>query len=137
MSCGYIDIPDPCGTSVWKSYLGYREFAALSRSTIDADFEPPPDRLENQRRRLLDDVSVDRAYSMPVASMEYGLSSQASINETGWFDEDVYDRGRPWCMFNVLLLMHENGIAYRSAIGRIHVDAFLSQGAEYETIELE
>jgi hypothetical protein len=42
----YIDLPDPCGTSAWKTYLGHHRFAVLSSSTIDGTFEPPQDSLK-------------------------------------------------------------------------------------------
>jgi hypothetical protein len=47
-------------------------------------------------------------------------------------------------MFNVLTLSSDEGLSYRRAIGRIHVDALLAQlpsedsaRRQYETIELE
>jgi hypothetical protein len=46
-------------------------------------------------------------------------------------------KSRPWCLFNVMMIQLKGSVAYRSAIGRIHVDAFLYANAVEKVVTLE
>jgi hypothetical protein len=63
--------------------------------------------------------------------------SGVNVSENGHFDTEMYDEARPWCMFNFMLIECMGRIAYRVAIGRIHVDAFLASVPEEKVIDLE
>ncbi|KAG4439335.1 hypothetical protein IFR05_005210 [Cadophora sp. M221] len=125
---GYIDVPYP-------AYAHYpikpveNLFVVLWRSTIDGKFETPPDALEAKRREMLS--PLDRLLNER-HDLESYVPEVVHLNEQGNFDEDVYDKGRPWCMFNVMMVdVGEEGLMYRRTIGRIHVDAVLtSNGGE-------
>lgn len=140
---GYIDIPDPASRTIT---LGRREFAVLSRSTIDGQHEPPPDSLGETRRRArfrpLQSSLEERSASMTQDSFgEYrALTKPNTTHNVGNFDTVICSERRPWCMFNVIMLCRPNGRtdpAYRDTIGRIHVDACLAGDAHEEIIDLE
>jgi hypothetical protein len=129
---GYIDIPDPGGSSNWKIHRGSQQFVVLSRSTIDGKIEPGPDPFD-----------LPRAIPSPAGSQTtqtdttYATARDGLASEIDMFDTAVYDKNRPWCMFNVMMLRCEKGVASRQAIGRIHVDAFMACFPTYEIVTLE
>jgi hypothetical protein len=138
---GYIDIPDPASRRIT---LGKREFVVVSRSTINGQYEPEPDALGKSQilKRIL-------FYNTP---LEYQMETQADFenyrpitkpnttNAIGNFDTGTYPEDRPWCMFNVMMITRPSRLtspAYRDAIGRIHVDAFLEHHSGEKIIDLE
>jgi hypothetical protein len=132
---GYIDILDPklqpAGENLKNGIVpGFHEFIVLSRSTIGG-FEPAPDPLEKRPRPTL--YSLQEMESR----VDPRLHSSDYTNEKGCFDTRAYDVKRPWCLFNVMMIQWKGDIAYRSAIGRIHVDAFLYANAAEKMITLE
>jgi Heterokaryon incompatibility protein (HET) len=133
---GYIDVPHP-ETGAVLIAPGTREFAVLSRSTIDGQFEPAPDALVNRRRGALTYcITPFREAVDSPESYEFTVYS-GKINEKGNFDARTYDETRPWCMFNVMMIKRVNGVAYREAIGRVHVDAVLASRPTEKIIDLE
>lgn len=52
------------------------------------------------------------------------------------FDQAVYDQNICWCLYNVLLLEWDGGIAYRVGIGYLHIDAFDRANPEWMTVGL-
>ena len=125
---GYIDIPVSPGGK--EPFLGLHEFVALSRSTIGT-WEPAPDPLKMGHRPNL--------YSQKGMGTHGESTSHSSsyINEKGNFDTRAYDEKRPWCLFNVMMIEFKGRVAYRLAIGRIHVDAFLFADSVRKEISLE
>jgi hypothetical protein len=125
---GYIDVPHPTDDG-YPIGPGENTFVVLSRSGIDGQFKPPPDALYVRRKKDVPplDPPLDEQFDLENYKPEV-----AHLNERGNFDEDVYDKTRPWCMFNVMMFEYVgNGIAIRQAIGRFHVDAVLaSNGGE-------
>jgi uncharacterized protein YbaP (TraB family) len=111
----------------------------MSRSTVDGNFEPPPDPLNYQRLAHMaanPDV-FGRSDALVVEKWMQAFRCTENIHEKGGFDKPSYAEKRPWCMFNVLMLKWDSHRYYRAAIGRIHVDAFLAHRATKEVIELE
>jgi hypothetical protein len=45
-----------------------------------------------------------------------------------WFDQDKYDAGKVWPLYNVLAVEWVGGVAYRRGVGKVHVDAFDGAG---------
>jgi hypothetical protein len=134
-SVGYIDIPDPkkqpTGENLKNGIVpGLNEFVVLSRSTISG-FEPAPDPLDKRPRPTL--------YSQQdmESRVDPRLHASKYTNGKGCFDTRAYDVNRPWCLFNVMMIRREGDVVYRSAIGRIHVDAFLYANAMEKVITLE
>ena len=134
---GYIDIPDP--NSGARIRGGSREFVVLSRSTIDGRIEPAPGPLEERRQLPIgpEPTAFGRAPPKEIEEVMNLKRGAARVNERGGFDTRVYDETRPWCMFNVLMLTRTQQHAYRDAIGRIHVDAFLAHRPTSVVTELE
>jgi hypothetical protein len=128
---GYIDIPDPELSPAGKEpFLGLHEFVVLSRSTIGT-WEPAPDPLKKGLRPSLYSQKGMGGYG------ESTSHSSSYINEMGNFDTRAYDENRPWCLFNVMMIEWKGRVAYRLAIGRIHVDAFLYADSIRKEITLE
>jgi hypothetical protein len=134
-SVGYIDIPDPkkqpTGENLKNGIVpGLNEFVVLSRSTISG-FEPAPDPLDKRPRPTL--------YSQQdmESRVDPRLHASKYTNGKGCFDTRAYDVNQPWCLFNVMMIRREGDVVYRSAIGRIHVDAFLYANATEKVITLE
>ena len=50
---------------------------------------------------------------------------ESELDETAHFDTRLYDATMPWGLFNVMMIERIDGVAYRLAIGRIHVAAFM------------
>jgi Heterokaryon incompatibility protein (HET) len=146
MLVGYIDIPDPAGTRKYMP-LGRREFVVLSRSNGNGKFEPEPDILGTSRRLGMirfSDIPRYRPGDINTQAVLENLqpgTSEGGINAVGNFDRFIYPEDRPWCMFNVILIGRRRGTplttAYRQAIGRIHVDAFLAHRPTEVIIDLE
>ena len=128
---GYIDIPDPASLPGGTSALsGRHEFVALSRSTI-GEFEPGPDKLEKGQPPILKRPQVwGGRETRPLSPSTY-------INDKGHFDSRVYSEKRLWCLFNVMMIEWKGNVAYRLAIGRIHVDAFLYAEPLKKVVHLE
>jgi hypothetical protein len=55
---------------------------------------------------------------------------ESELDETAYFDTRLYDATMPWAC---LMIERQNGVAYRVAVGRIHVAAFM----EAEPVERE
>lgn len=52
------------------------------------------------------------------------------------FDYDVFDRNICWCMYNVLVVSFEGGVATRLAVGRVYYTAFDDAKPERQTFFL-
>jgi hypothetical protein len=134
---GNIDLPAASTTAAQVPCV--REFVVISRSTIDGKYHPTPDPLDSELYAGTVQLSHDQAHpeARRIAGAVPSRSAEPSrINQAGWFDADVYFENRPWCMFNVLMIVYESGKAYRDAIGRVHVDAFFASLPSTKVIEL-
>ncbi|KAF2472799.1 HET-domain-containing protein [Lindgomyces ingoldianus] len=40
------------------------------------------------------------------------------------FDQTIYDRNICWCLYNVLVVRFDGDVAYRIAVGQVHISAF-------------
>lgn len=141
LTCGrysYIDIPSPSAGGR-EIELGLRKFVVLSRSTVDGRYEPGPDVLEQRRLKELGVVlSVGEAPSLRTYEATESFRPKCGVlNVQGCFDAKIYDENRPWCMFNVMMIDTVDGVSYRDAIGRIHVDAILASKPFEDVIDLE
>ena len=135
---GYIDIPDPACRQIT---LGAREFIVLSRSTIDGHYGAgPPELGESRRREKIHWLNSPLGYQGDMKTQSQIENYKHLTNEIGNFDTRMYPEDRPWCMFNVMMISRPNEreqLAYRDAIGRIHVDAFLAHDPKEKIIYLE
>jgi hypothetical protein len=134
---GYIEVPEP--RSQGSIPPGSWNFAAMSRSTTDGKFLPPPDPLSPRRLKpIVPELDIyGRTNIAEIEELMNSVGRDENINAKGGFDKTIYDETRPWCMFNVLMLRQDTHIYHRAAIGRIHVDAFLAHKPVKEVIELE
>lgn len=119
---GYIDVPHPAedGFSVQP---GWHTFVVLSRSTINGCFSPLPDALHLQRKTPLSPLHLLLDEEFDLEAYEPKVTQ---LNEQGNFDGDTYSTIRPWCMFNIMMIEEYEQVAFRKAIGRVHVDAVLA-----------
>jgi hypothetical protein len=139
---GYIDVPDPASQTI---ELGPHDFIVLSRSTIDGQYDPEPDALEqNHDPEPMWGCQSKRIAAIPQSELNahpVQLSTEPyATHGVGHFDMDVYPEDRPWCMFNVMMISRPDertNIAHRDAIGRIHVTAFLKNYPKEKIIDLE
>jgi hypothetical protein len=128
---GYIDIPDledhPEGI---KAFDGPREFIVLSRASIqghERDDDPNSGPSTWKRNNILEGIGGTRNF----------------IDEKGYFDIHTYHTDIHWCLYNVMMIEREErfgvieNIAYRLAVGRVHVEAVVQAGAVMKVINLE
>ncbi|KAI9763925.1 MAG: hypothetical protein M1839_006118 [Geoglossum umbratile] len=118
------------------------EFVALSRTTLlsgDSDpawdkkaksfvMEKVEDNVGNEddgKEDSSDDSSDD---DDPRSTEEWnGLPPRSTRYKLAYeFDDRYYYYKKPWCLYNVLLIRWQDGVAYRLGVGRIHIDAFNS-----------
>lgn len=146
-AAGYIYVPDPETLSAEEAaaFTGgsAREFVVLSRASGNAD--------PSMGRELLHETPIAELHS--VYSMSYmmgalgrlrpsdGEGDEAGggggdVDEAAHFDTRLYDGATPWGLFNVMMIERVGGVAYRVAVGRIHVAAFMDAEPTYEEITL-
>lgn len=142
-AAGYVYVPDPATTldpRFKERYLeGRKEFIVVSRASTNAD--------PRVGRELLHSTPIwelGHVYSMAYMMRDeqqwraHGdgdteQEQEQHVNEKAGFDERLYDAVTPWGLFNVLMVEWVGGIAYRVAVGRVHVAAFM----EAEPVEKE
>lgn len=52
------------------------------------------------------------------------------------FDQTRYDPNICWCLYNVLMIEWQNGMAYRAGVGQVHIYAFDGASPQWEKIVL-
>ena len=121
-----------------------REFIVLSRASTSPD--------PRIGKELLTTTPIDElpsVYCMPYMSevsdmprQSYAQESDArklnpELDEVAYFDTRLYDASMPWGLFNVMMIERVDGVAYRVAVGRIHVAAFMEAKPVEREIVLE
>ncbi|KAF2836077.1 HET-domain-containing protein [Patellaria atrata CBS 101060] len=138
---GQIFLPDPETLSAEEkaTYTPpdmLSEFIVLSRASTNPDPRIGRDILHNTPMRELASV-----YSMPYSTGRRGEESEEEEEEhldpLAQFDTRVFDDTTPWGLFNVLIVERRGEVVYRRAVGRVHVAAFMGQGAWEEEFLLE
>jgi hypothetical protein len=139
VSIGCIFTADLSGGSVTPS--GIRKLIVLSRGSSTPDPRIGPE--------LLHDTPISELRSIYTVSHMVGASSrihtpeqvestsEAHLDVNSHFDTRVYESILPWNLINVMMIEEVDGIAYRLAVGRIHVAAFMEAGPVAENIMLE
>jgi hypothetical protein len=125
-SAGYIYTPDPATMSATQRAQfssGRREFVVLSRASLESDPYADRDSLHQDLDRLAASLRMPRSFS---ASLE--PSPAKSLDAAARFDNMVFYRSSPWCLFNVLMIEWDEGVAQRVSVGRVHVGAFMAEG---------
>ena len=60
-----------------------------------------------------------------------------STSRTGYgFDEQRFDSGKAWCLYNVMLVEVKEGVAYRLGVGTVHIDAWAQAKPEKKIVVL-
>ena len=135
-SAGYIYTPSTQSMSdVQKvQFCGgteRREFVVLSRASTN-----PDPRIGEEPLYTTPIDELPSVYSMPNMSgaldrlqrsggQEDYQDVESELDETAHFDTRLYDATMTWGLFNVMMIERIDGVAYRLAIGRIHVAAFM------------
>ena len=52
------------------------------------------------------------------------------------FDEQRFDGGKAWCLYNVMLVEMKEGVAYRLGVGTVHIDAWAQAKPEKKIVVL-
>jgi hypothetical protein len=52
------------------------------------------------------------------------------------FDQTRYDPNICWCLYNVLMIEWQNGMAYRAGVAQVHIHAFDGASPQWEKIVL-
>lgn len=140
-SAGYIYVPDPDSMSYQQrtAFTGRQEFIIVSRASLHSDPRVGTDFLEEDL--------VQSSLCMTMPSSAYGstrwdrrdeTADGSSLDPDAYFDNRVYYKTNPWCLFNVLMIERDRyGIAYRLSVGRIHVGAFMAEDPASVDVVLE
>lgn len=136
---GSIYIPSPVSfnsvqAGMFRNKDKMHEFIVLSRASIHSD--PLVD---------LDEIheatwpEIKKASRVLASDQSPALMDLSSIHAKGMFDTRIYDEDLPYCMFNVIMIEWDKKreIAFRVAVGRIHIDAFNAAGSSEIRIQLE
>ncbi|KAF2108014.1 heterokaryon incompatibility protein-domain-containing protein [Lophiotrema nucula] len=137
---GAVFIPSPeqftiSQESAFGDQNALYEFIALSRASIGSD---PRIGLEKLQDPWVLSTDGERELSKNrVLSLDSGDTS--FLHSLGMFDERLYDKAVPYCLFNVMMIEWDEAheVAQRISIGRIHVDAFLEADPCMKSICLE
>jgi hypothetical protein len=100
-----------------------QEFIALSRTTIYST----PDDLAWDSEAQIFQKHLSEDPSKRAAKLAEFRAETPTMENNGllyWFDHRKFEREMAWPLYNVLLVIRENGVMYRRGLGKIHVDAF-------------
>jgi hypothetical protein len=122
---GCIDTDKPCSIAE-----GAVEIMVLSRTTFSQDIALDP-AVENgllvqppSIDSYLEPNEPDNIYKERWRKRHHGTTHLPHGCDYFVFEPLHYSMYKPWPLYNVMLLEWENGVAYRVALGRVHVDAF-------------
>ena len=63
---------------------------------------------------------------------------QVRVDESPFgFDLRRYDKHKPWCIYNVMMVEWKGGVASRVGLGTVHIDAFYQAQPEERLVILE
>lgn len=125
---GTIRVPGPVASDLAKMR---HEFILLSRTRLDSKnlYEQDPLKIE---KLSLANWSLDH---IP-PQMEQDDTASVSSEPEFAFDHKRYDAEKLFCVYNVMLVERNEGVAYRLGLGWIHIDAFHQAFPERKLIVL-
>lgn len=140
---GAINIPAPAKFSpsqvhTFAGGVTLHEFIVLSRASVNNDPRVGLDEVLEERPNEYEagDFSDHKPPSYSVLETEPGDTIRFS-DPIGSFDVRLYSDKIPYCLYNVLMIERVKDVAFRVAVGRIHVSAFKLAEPRMEHIRLE
>ena len=115
------------------------DFVVLTRGSVQDSPLVGLDELEEEE--WWENWSEAPDHSIKATSLEaHPISTETPyLHPKGMFDTRFFDDELPCCLFTVLMLMWdtERDVAYRAALGRIHINAFMLAKPTKRAIALE
>jgi hypothetical protein len=140
---GAINIPDQKkfskaqqNTFTWNE--NFHEFIVLSRASINDDPRVGLDEVsgENMSQDGIEKIITSTRQFFVDPSHDAKLTTSFT-DPVGSFDTRVYDAKIPYCLYNVLMIERGGDVAFRVAVGRLHIVAFAQALPAQEHIRLE
>lgn len=124
---GTVHVPGPIASNLSK---GSHEFILLSRTILDWGKLYNEDPLKIDKKRFAN-------LSLEHAPFEVQDDAPSDIWGPKYaFDHTRYDAKKFFCVYNVMLVEREEGVAYRLGLGWVHIDAFHQAFPEKKFITL-
>ncbi|MCJ1425593.1 hypothetical protein MMC29_003493 [Sticta canariensis] len=124
---GTVHVPGPIASNLSK---GSHEFILLSRTRLDRENLYDEDPLKIDKKRF---ANLFREHA------PFEVQDDAPSDLWGpkyAFDHTRYDAEKFFCVYNVMLVEWEEGVAYRLGLGWVHIDAFHQTFPEKKLITL-
>ena len=143
LAIGAINIPRPeqLSPAQQRTFAGDgtpHDFVVLSRASINDDPRVGFDEVSKE------DMSEEAIANLVAYAGTSYLSPSLDVSQTssftepvGCFDTRVYHEKIPYCLYNVLMIERVGEVAFRVAVGRIHITAFAQGSPALEHIRLE